>query len=463
MAGAPHTAVVPPLPEARDASEARSRRRLAAGLIVFFATFAAAFAAIVPPLEAPDEPDHLAYVNFVATHAALPNQYDERQRVFGQGHQAPLWYVLAAVPVRLLEPDRRINVSAPPNPDHLWRGGHTLAVPFYRHGPDSPFAAVSDAVAFYGLRAMSVLCGVANLLVLLALGRRWLGSGPVALLVPLFAATLPQFAFLSGVVSPDNLTSLLCTVAVWYAMRALSGGTREACLFGVALGLAVLSKKTALFLIPATAVLFAVEAVRHRDRATVLLGHFALAFGVATVLSGGLFVRSWVLYRDLLGTTMEKATLPMLVAEKSLASDWFRGPFWSGLGRSFVGLFGWLNVPLPAAACRLWIALATAALAGVVLGLRARRVAWHDVLIALLFVGGCLAGTVYYNLSFSQAQGRYLFPVLAFLGFLWAAGWRALLAHAPSRLRPVLAAGLVVALGAVDAAAVWAVWRFFRA
>ena len=44
-----------------------------------------------------------------------------------------------------------------------------------------------------------------------------------------------------------------------------------------------------------------------------------------------------------------------------------------------------------------------------------------------LFLGLTLVEVVYYNLTYIQAQGRYLFPALPGLAALMALGWRELL------------------------------------
>ncbi|HEX2513611.1 MAG TPA: hypothetical protein VH257_02835, partial [Chloroflexota bacterium] len=50
-----------------------------AAILVYAAVLATLFALLVPPYEAPDEPSHLAYINFMATRAGLPNQYDPQR------------------------------------------------------------------------------------------------------------------------------------------------------------------------------------------------------------------------------------------------------------------------------------------------------------------------------------------------------------------------------------------------
>jgi hypothetical protein len=72
--------------------------------------------------------------------------------------------------------------------------------------------------------------------------------------------------------------------------------------------------------------------------------------------------------------------------------------------------------------------------------------------LAVVSIGSCFAGVVYYNTTYSQAQGRFLFPVLSLIGVLVALGLQALLAHFRRRSARLLALGLIVgALLASDA------------
>ena len=63
-----------------------------------------------------------------------------------------------------------------------------------------------------------------------------------------------------------------------------------------------------------------------------------------------------------------------------------------------------------------------------------------------------LVEVVYYNLTYIQAQGRYLFPALPGLAALMAVGWRELLF---ARLRPAAYALASMALVALNLVAIY--------
>ena len=69
-----------------------------------------------------------------------------------------------------------------------------------------------------------------------------------------------------------------------------------------------------------------------------------------------------------------------------------------------------------------------------------------------LFLGLTLVEVVYYNLTYIQAQGRYLFPALPGLAALMALGWRELLF---AGLRPTAYLFASIALVALNFVAIY--------
>lgn len=402
--------------DAPDRRRRRDRRILGGAVLAYFLGFATLLAFIVPPFQSPDEQDHLEYVNFVATRHELPNQFDPERAVHLQGIQPPLYYLLAAGLVSLCERDRSVDATSAA----LARDHAQLDVA----PAGTVFVSPGDARAFYLLRLLGVALGAATVWMVLRLGRRLLPDAPAALLPALFLATLPQFAFLAGKVSNDILASLFCTMAIYYAYRILEAPERLASfvLLGVSAGLALLSKKTALFLVPGGTVAVVLAAVRNPAQARRILGRGLLALAVALLVCGWYLVRNYRLYGDALGLGMERIYLAREVVPKDLFSPYFRGPFPSDLYRSFIGYFGWLNLPLPVAVYRFYGVLFVAALAGVALRLVEQRGRDAPVWLALLFLGSCLAGIVYFNMTLTQPQGRYLFPAVSAMGLLVAWG-----------------------------------------
>jgi hypothetical protein len=147
------------------------------GWTVAFAFVAAVYALLVPPFELPDEPDHLAYVNFIAARGALPNQYNPAQAVLREGHQPPLYYALCAVVVRLTQPDRRVDVRPVPHrPPDFVAPEH---IPIFRHVDMPIFPTRADWMGFYLLRLLSVLMATLNVAIALRLfDRLWNPSSP---------------------------------------------------------------------------------------------------------------------------------------------------------------------------------------------------------------------------------------------------------------------------------------------
>jgi hypothetical protein len=160
------------------------------------------------------------------------------------------------------------------------------------------------------------------------------------------------------------------------------------------------------------------------------------------------FLRNQALYGDWLGSAMEARTYSGLVDAKPLVSRYFvtSFPYWTF--RSWFAHFGWMSVPVslrwigPLALP--WIAGAAGLLAANLKPREQRHVALHGVLVA-----SAVAGLVYYNLTFTQPQGRLLFPVAASAAVLASVG---LFRLARGRLPAWAAAGAVASLVALDAA-----------
>jgi len=429
----------------------------------YFAVAASLFAAVVPVFETPDEPFHLGYVNYLLERRELPNQLDESRRVFREGHQPPLFYALAAaitLPFRAGDP---VRVEIERNPSHQLGGGQRRDVPYYLHPPPHPFAGSASRAAFYALRAMGIGLGLLNLLLVLRIARRFLPNETCWLAAAL-VATLPQFLFISGSLNSDNLANLVSTAVIAASFRVLERPerTREAVLLGLLLGLGLCVKKTTLALFPPVAGILVWLLLRGAAPRARLLANAAAAAAAVLVVGGWVWLRNLLLYGDLLGTEMERTTLHFIVNEQSLLSPYFRGVFWTATGTSFVGLFGWMQVRLAFAAYAYWWLLLAAGVgvgAAVVWtgGARARRA---PTTLAAGFGLSCLAAVIYYNTTFPEPQGRFLFPVIAAVAATAALGIETIVARVswdPRLLRAVL----LVPLLAIDGAALLRIVRFY--
>ena len=434
-------------------------------VLTYFAAFALCFALLVPPWEPPDEPSHLFYVNFVAQRARLPNQYETGESVVGEGHQPPLYYVLGAAVDRTLEPDHSVDIEPVRNPRHVWNKGPDWYVPVYAHTSPDIFATARDRLGFYALRLLSVFLALANLAYMWKIFSLFVDGSGWSALASLWVVTLPQFAFISASINNDNLANLLSTLTLYLALRLLKAPERSRpfALTGLALGLGLLAKKTLLFTVPGIVVILGYLALKRRSSLRALAGRGALLFGVAGLVSSPFFVRNYLLYGEFLGTRMERSTLTALVQPKSLSSSYFVTSFPVKMFTSYVGEFGYMNVPMPVLVYAVYAALVAIGAAGLLLYLWRRRGRDESVWFGLLFILACLAGAVVYNLTYSMPQGRFLFPVVALLAALLALGWKTALETIHSvRIRRAVLSALVLTLIALDALSVAVVYQFYH-
>ena len=94
--------------------------------------------------------------------------------------------------------------------------------------------------------------------------------------------------------------------------------------------------------------------------------------------------------------------------------------------QSFVGVFGWMNVYLPRPLYWIFGTLALAVIAGLCRGLLRGRLNARLVGILVILPLLSVASLVQFNLTFTQPQGRYVFPALPAIMTLAAIGLEAL-------------------------------------
>jgi 4-amino-4-deoxy-L-arabinose transferase-like glycosyltransferase len=260
--------------------------------LIYFVALATTFAAITPVAFGFDEDHHLSYVSYVARTGSIPNQDVADQSIRYEGHQPPLYYFLAAGCLRAV--------------------------------------GIRDAVAgSYLLRAFSVLLGTFNLALVFRVAAYFPLGGLWRLAPALFVATLPQFAFVSGMVSNDSLANLMAT-AVILSLLAIHRHPLQwpayICL-GCYLGLGIMVKKTTLFLIPGAGVVVGYLLWQTHGRRRLIALRSVVAMALSVMLSGWWFLRNRQLYGEWLGTAMEARSMHYIFDPKPLWSPYFIGRF----------------------------------------------------------------------------------------------------------------------------------------
>jgi 4-amino-4-deoxy-L-arabinose transferase-like glycosyltransferase len=371
--------------------------------------------------------------------------------------------------------DYRVDINLIRNPKHIWNGGTEWNVPVYKHLSKDAFVTQRDMSNFYALRLLSVAINVLNLWYMFRVARLFLHEPEWTPCPVLLVVTLPQFLFMSAAIENDDLAYLLATLTIYYALQILESpeSVRNFLAVGLSLGLGLLTKKTLLFTVPVVALIVAYAAYNHRPAPGRVLRYGLLLFGLAMLISSFFFIRNYHLYGEFLGTRMEKNTLNELLEEKSLLSPYFWSYFPRELFFSYVGLFGYMNAPLPKAAYMgyaLFIALCGIGLCLYLVqrarqgrkGLPEERLHNVRLAFAFLFILACFSGIVLYNLTYSMPQGRFLFPVISLITVLLTLGLKTIVVRIrPAWGRLALAAFIAVGLFALDVLSLAVLYRFY--
>ena len=347
-------------------------------ILILFVIQGSIYSVVVPSFEASDEKWHYPMVKYIADNWALPVQEPGVETPWRQeGSQPPLYYFIAALATYWIDASdmdavRRLNpyVDSGATSD----GNINLVV----HNPASEtFPWRGTVLAIHLIRFLSVLMGAAAVYLTYLIVREVLpdesdheglldegdheglldegdheGRPYLALGAAAIHAFTPMYVFISGSVNNDNLTVPLCSLALLMMMRIVNcelriarrGLIRRYLLLGVVLGLAALTKTSALPLTVITALVIARRARQNRSWREFFVG------GLATLLpflaiSGWWFWRNLQLYGDLFGLDAFIKILGQRDVPADLAQLWReRYSFLAG----YWGNFGGLNVPLPA-------------------------------------------------------------------------------------------------------------------
>ncbi|HEY4690491.1 MAG TPA: DUF2142 domain-containing protein [Anaerolineae bacterium] len=421
-------------------------------LLVAFLALGLTYSIVTPIFEGPDEPGHYVYIRYLAEGQGLPVQsFDRAQLAVAYGHHPPLYYALSAMLTFWIDTSNAPDVFRP-NPAFIWSGNggehnnllHTAAEAF-------PFRGASLAVHL--ARVVSVLFGAVTVWGTHRLGMIITRSEVLALGAAAVVAFNPQFLFITSVMNNDGAATAFSTLALVMMVALLcEGGTRRRAIWlGVWIALALLSKMSALGLIPLAALSMAVVAARQRS--WHVLGELALftALPVA-VFSGWWFVRNQILYGDPLGYQLFRTTWRHIDAPLDFSQPETLRQFVSMVHQSFWGRFGWMTIPLKSTIYDALGWLYVFAVIGAWVGTAWRRelslpratTKWAWTLMAAAVIAAVVWTANFASLQGgSGMQGRYVFPAISAIALLIVGGISAMF---PDRLRWIPVGGLASAL-----------------
>ena len=248
------------------------------------------------------------------------------------------------------------------------------------------------------------------------------GDRFTALLAGGLIAFLPQFTFRGTHISNDAMLVPTSAAATYYLIRLMRRNFTwtDGCLAAACTAFAILSKINAIIFVPVLAVVLIVKpgSLRQRiQRCSLLL--------ITAAIVAPWSIRNQILYGDFLARHMSKALLkiyPLEMQPKYLWSDYFVREFPRTMYQSLIGEFGWMDITLPQWVYYFFGLLGLAAVAGLLSGVRRRAIGigLSGMLVGLVLLS--IAAAIDVNMTFTQPQGRYLFPALTAMAVLTALG-----------------------------------------
>ena len=422
-------------------------------ILLGFVGLASIYSVTVPLFEAPDETAHVDFVRFLRAKSSLPRQGDS-----GEAHQPPLYYVLALIASSPANLDNLSAISRH-NSDFMWAGtGQDINA--VHHTAQEIFPWHGAALAVHLMRAMSVLMGTATVLMVYLTALEIYPHHP---LIPLTATAIvafnPQFLFISSVVNNDNLANACAAAAIWMIVRLLVGHIDQWTLIGLglSLGAGLIAKQNILVLVLAAALVLVYVSIQQQNFRLLLKGMLAIG-GSIVVIAGWWYGRNQILYGDIFGVNAFLAHRPQ--ENSAVITSWELWRVFLGkMHRSFWGMFGWMNVPLPMWYHRLLLGLYVLAIVGGGIAWFRGRHRGRRQWIVWAFLGSLpilyVTWVVMYGYRFGGSgwQGRYVFPALSAIGILLAASLAHLLPGRARVIPPLLTASamLIVAVWALPA------------
>lgn len=406
-------------------------------LIAAAVALGAILAAVMPPWQAPDEPSHFAYTQYLAEKHRLPVTLPKinwfhlaaSQELAASLERSEFWDVHARRFVR-----QSFSGSAPAAtpglsrsyPDGPLQFPTAIHPPLYYAWLTVPYTLFRDQPVELRLLLMRIFSGlliIPTLMAIFQFARRVLTDDRQALTVTALAGFQPMLlqAFFS--VNSDAGVILFSSLTLWLVIRWESQMPRrkDFFAFGAVIGLGLLTKLHYLAVLPAAAV--AVASAIRRLAPNQRWRRLAVFLTTLAIIAGGWFAWSWTQYGQLLpdvsGHPQDAQFRPLPLARTLTETTVFRTAqnFYS-----FWAAFGWRETTLPLTAYAAMLALTLLAVIGLVRWFRQRSssaIAARGVflgLTAIVALDGLLALLFVRNLwwfgsNAFPTHGRYFLPL----------------------------------------------------
>jgi hypothetical protein len=386
---------------------------------------------VTPLWNPPDEERHFAYCEYIAQNHRLPvYRPDYEGNMVSMAFHPPLYYIIGALFIKndreLLE--EQIEVNDGP-------GFNRMLPPKNQYG--STYSGKVRSAHLLRLFSLIVSGSTIFLIYRIAL-MLFPDAAPIASLVALLVATIPQFLYTSASISNENLNTMLSSAYLLALLYVFSAPhqIRYQIMSGFILGLCLLSKTTALMYLPVTGGLICWQSFKEKRNPIVPLG---IIIGIALLLGGWWYLRNWLQFND---TTLSK-TVEVLNNWHIRSPDRGTDLSWSEAMQiahktfvTFFGGFGPLHFPIAGYHIAFYGIIVGAGCAGFFRYLYGRKQNAFQAQVLMLFLLSILGGVgiyVYLNIEYTGFfLGRYLYIVMAPLAIVIGSGFYLVL---PLRVR----------------------------
>ncbi|GIK41266.1 MAG: hypothetical protein BroJett011_50990 [Chloroflexota bacterium] len=405
------------------------------------------YARQVPLGEAPDEPAHLSYAQFIARQGRLPLTLAERREAGYRSAWPPLYHFLVAGPLAAIgdAPPTRLKAVGDTPRRLIPTNGQTIAAFIHTADEAPPWRGLP--LAWHLGRLISVALTALSVTLTYAIAWRLTGQRTLAASAAALHAFIPQILFVGSALNDDNLliflSGLIFLSLLTYPSRP---SPRRAFLLGVLLGLATIAKYNALplwVLVGIWSIARVLEGWKGGRMGKEIFPIFhpsILPFSIASLLTAGWwFIFIWLHFNQVDTLGLLPGSLAALTAGTSDASlrqlsttpsltfpspaawlEWFTTffeTFWGSFG-------GGSTIDLPA--WSYWL-LAFLCLLAIIIGVGGRgagvgsqtsrptphaRRSTFFLLSPLLFLPLPLLRFILTGSIVETAQGRHLFPAL---------------------------------------------------
>ncbi len=402
---------------------------------------------------APDELQHLIQIGRLYNGEPFPHLIPGHPKIdfYYQGHQTPLFYYAGAGWCKLLGITETPKLAAFIRDHENQELKDLLKRNTFEEIGSTRAKIQSESLR---MRLMSVLFGCLTVLGVFALGK-WAYSEQIGLWAAAFAALLPMHIALSGAISNDPMLICFSTWVVALLIGAMKTTLcwKRALGIGVLAGLALLTKSSAMGLLPIMAFAFIMFRKEENGSKGQWLRLGSLTMGVALLFGGAWWIRNMQVYGEpfVINTFYEAfkertPTAELFIGRVGVGTYWKL--FCEVAAQSFVGTFSYMDISLPDVIYKgAWAVFAGVGLMGYA-GLKGRgKLANFTLLVTFIVVFGLF---VQFNRIFWQPQARYIFPAIGPIACLMGAGVNLLAVKTKTFLVPLIWVASLLALTATS-------------